>query len=104
MLVLSPVWKNKTCFVRQVKEDIIMKHASLVVAITMLLFAGSTYAGGYMQRMPDGSYLDSDGGYHQRMPDGSFSGPGGYQQRMPDGSYSTPDGYMQRMPDGSYSY
>jgi len=95
-----------------------MRCAPLTVAITLLLFVGSAYAGGYMQRMPDGSYSDSDGGYYQRMPDGSYStpdgymqrmpdgsysGPGGYYQRMPNGSYSTPNGYMQRMPDGSYS-
>jgi hypothetical protein len=67
-----------------------MKFTKYVLpAVSTLLFSAQSLAGGYLQRMPDGS----------------ISGPSGYSQRMPDGSFSTPGGgYMQRMPDGSYSY
>lgn len=84
------------------KERNGMRNIRYVCAFTAILFSTEGLTGGYLQRMPDGSYSGSDG-YYQSMPDGSISGPSGYSQRMPDGSYSTPDGYMQRMPDGSFS-
>jgi hypothetical protein len=47
---------------------------SFISAILItLIFTTTAIADGYNQRMPDGSYSNSDGTYNQRIPDGSYS-------------------------------
>lgn len=82
-----------------------LREVCAAILTASFFVACGASAQGYMQRMPDGSYSNSDGTYYQRLPDGSYSDSrGGYSQRLPDGSFSNSNGsYMQRMPDGSYS-